>query len=101
VATFLVFAFSAVAHELILSVPFRKLTLHAFFGMIGQAPLTYITKWIDKRFENAFFGNVVFWCIFCVVGQPLGVLLFAHDNFQMRSAGMTCGAGGDQVCPAA
>ena len=84
VATFVVFLFSAIAHELILSVPFRKISWHAFLGMLGQAPLTYVTKMVDKRFDSAFAGNCIFWCVFCVVGQPLGVILFAYDNFKLR-----------------
>ena len=85
-ATFVVFFFSAIAHELILSVPFRKITLHAFLGMLAQAPLTYVTKLVDKRFESAFLGNCLFWVCFCAVGQPMGLILFAYDNFKLRGA---------------
>jgi diacylglycerol O-acyltransferase-1 len=89
--TFIAFFFSAALHEVILSVPFRCLSMHAFAGMIGQAPLSWFTKMIDKRFDNAFLGNVIFWMAFCVVGQPLGILLTSYDRWRME------GGGGDVV----
>ena len=81
--TFFAFFFSAALHEVILSVPFRTLSMHAFFGMLLQAPLSFITKEIDKRFDNAFIGNAIFWLSFCVVGQPLGILLIAYDRWKL------------------
>jgi len=81
--TFFAFFFSAALHEVILSVPFRHLSMHAFVGMLLQAPLSFITKEIDKRFDNAFVGNAIFWFAFCIVGQPLGILLIAYDRWRM------------------
>jgi len=78
-ATLVVFAFSAVFHEIVISVPFRHVTLFAFFGMLGQAPLVFITKYVDKRFDNAVVGNIIFWCTFCVIGQPMGVIMYYVD----------------------
>ncbi len=68
VATLVVFAFSAVFHELIISTPFRHFAMHAFFGMLAQAPMIAVTKYIDRLFDNAFVGNAIFWCVFCVLG---------------------------------
>ena len=48
-AVLLSFLFSAVFHELIISLPFRHISFHAFFGMLAQAPLIFITKQIDRR----------------------------------------------------
>jgi len=69
VATTVVFLFSALFHEVVISVPFRHITLHAFFGMLAQAPLITLTRMIDTRFDNAFLGNVTFWCLFCIIGK--------------------------------
>ena len=81
VATFTVFLFSAVLHEIIISVPFKKISGHAFFGMLFQAPLIYVTKVIDSTFGNAFIGNAFFWLVFCVIGQPVGIILMNYDLF--------------------
>ena len=80
-ATFTVFLFSAVLHEIIISVPFKYISGHAFFGMLLQAPLIYVTKIIDKIFGNAFIGNAFFWLVFCVIGQPVGIILMHYDLF--------------------
>lgn len=80
VATGISFLFSAVFHELIISLPFGKLSLHAFFGMMAQAPLISVTRYLDKKFNNAFIGNAIFWCLFCVLGQPMGIIMYYYDN---------------------
>ena len=74
-ATMVVFFLSAVLHEVIISVPFRHLSLHAFFGMLAQAPLVWVTKYLDRAFDNALVGNCIFWLVFCVIGQPIGIIL--------------------------
>eukprot|EP01041_Mallomonas_annulata_P004055 gene4055-8062_t len=66
-AVFIAFFFSAALHELVISTPFRRISFHAFLGMMAQAPLTYVTKHIDKIFDNALVGNVIFWILFCIV----------------------------------
>jgi diacylglycerol O-acyltransferase-1 len=71
VATTIVFTFSALLHEVVISVPFRHVSLHAFFGMLAQAPLIAASRALDRTFENAFLGNVVFWCLFCVIGKTV------------------------------
>lgn len=79
IAVFGVFLLSALFHEVIISVPFKQITYHAFLGMIAQAPLTYLTKKLDRVFDNAMIGNCLFWMLFCIVGQPMGVLLHYYD----------------------
>ncbi len=69
IATTVVFFFSAALHEVVISVPFRYITLHAFAGMMAQAPLVVVTRHIDMWFDNGFLGNVIFWCLFCVIGE--------------------------------
>ena len=83
-ATFIVFFFSAFFHELVISVPFKHITMHAFFGMMVQAPLTYVTRIVDARYNSAFFGNIIFWLVFCVVGQPIGILFIAYDHWRLN-----------------
>ena len=82
VGTLSVFFFSAVFHEYIISTPFRMYTMHVFIGMMAQAPLIFFTKLIDKTFDNSFVGNAIFWSAFCVVGQPMGIILVNYDLFK-------------------
>jgi diacylglycerol O-acyltransferase-1 len=77
-ATIIVFAFSAIFHEVVISTPFRHYAMYAFFGMLAQAPLTFLTKFIDQMFDNAFVGNAIFWCVFCVVGKSFSTLHMHH-----------------------
>jgi len=85
-ATTVVFLLSAILHEVIISVPFKVLSLHAFFGMLFQAPLIWVTKKIDRIFNNALAGNITFWLVFCVIGQPIGIILIylTHQQVQQR-----------------
>jgi hypothetical protein len=78
-ATFVVFLFSAVMHEVVISIPFHHISGHAFLGMLGQAPLIVIARYVDRKFDNAFVGNAMFWVTFCIVGQPMGVMMYYFD----------------------
>ena len=37
------------------------------------------TKWLDMKFKGSSIGNVVFWLSFCVLGQPVAILLYSID----------------------
>jgi diacylglycerol O-acyltransferase-1 len=80
-----VFFFSAAQHEIIIAVPFRHVTLHAFFGMLLQAPLVYLTKHFDKTFDIPFVGNAFFWIVFCIIGQPMGVIIYFYDMWKLSN----------------
>lgn len=90
-ATFVVFMFSALMHEVVISFPFQHVYMYAFLGMLAQAPMILITKYVDRTFGNSFLGNVVFWCSFCVVGQPMGVIMYYYDLCKL-SMGPNAGA---------
>mmetsp|Transcript_25534 Transcript_25534/g.62710 ORF Transcript_25534/g.62710 Transcript_25534/m.62710 type:complete len:766 (-) Transcript_25534:355-2652(-) len=79
VATFLVFLFSAVMHELLISIPFHSLRPWSFLGMMGQIPLVVVTKRLYRKFPGSSIGNILFWISFCVVGQPMAILLYTID----------------------
>ena len=82
-STFVVFAFSALMHELVISLPFQYISFHAFVGMMAQAPLIFIAKYLDRVFDNPFLGNALFWCSFCIIGQPMGVMLYYYEISKM------------------
>jgi diacylglycerol O-acyltransferase-1 len=75
-AMLFVFFVSAVAHEVVVSVPLRTLDLysmHSFAGMMAQVPLVLATKRMPP-----WLGNSVFWASI-MFGQPCGVLLYYRD----------------------
>lgn len=78
-ATFLVFFFSAVVHELLVSIPFHMLRPWLFWGMMGQFPLIFISKWFYRQFPGSSIGNIIFWLSFCVVGQPMAIMMYTID----------------------
>jgi hypothetical protein len=38
-----------------------------------------ITKYLYRKFPGSSLGNVVFWLTFCVVGQPMAILMYTID----------------------
>ena len=46
---------------------------------MAQLPLIPLTKWMNKYLKNEQAGNIVFWLVFCIFGQPLCILLYVHD----------------------
>ncbi|KAJ4355696.1 uncharacterized protein N0V89_003716 [Didymosphaeria variabile] len=77
-AQIVVFFISAVLHELLVGIPTHNVLGVAFMGMMFQIPLIVFTDMLKKvkgiRGEVA--GNMIFWVSFCLVGQPLGALLY-------------------------
>jgi len=84
-ASVLVFFVSAVFHELLVSVPCHVFRCWAFLGIMSQIPLSTITSslsYASKRYGlTNQLGNFLFWFSFCLCGQPLCILLYAHDYF--------------------
>jgi diacylglycerol O-acyltransferase-1 len=78
-ATLLVFFVSAVMHEVLISLPFHMIRPWAYLGMMGQIPLVWITKYLTKKLPGTSMGNVIFWLSFCVVGQPMAILMYTID----------------------
>lgn len=38
-----------------------------------------ITEKLKQRFESDRIGNAIFWMSFCILGQPLSIMLYYHD----------------------
>jgi diacylglycerol O-acyltransferase-1 len=92
-ATFIVFLLSAVMHEVLVSVPFHMIRPWSFLGMLGQIPLVGLTKQLERKYPGSSLGNVIFWISFCVVGQPMAILLYTIDyQFQKHHHGSISGA---------
>lgn len=80
----MVFLFSAVLHEVLISVPCHMLRIHSFLAMMGQIPLIFLTKILDRRYPGSSIGNVIFWISFCFVGQPMAILLYTIDYWEIH-----------------
>ena len=51
-----------------------------------QVPMIYITELIKRRSNNATWGNLVFWASFCILGQPLAVMMYWTMFSERRAA---------------
>ncbi|XP_022863632.1 diacylglycerol O-acyltransferase 1A-like [Olea europaea var. sylvestris] len=79
------FLVSAIFHELCIAVPCHMFKLWAFIGIMFQVPLVIVTNYLQNKFKNSMVGNMVFWCFFCIVGQPMCVLLYYHDMINRKT----------------
>ena len=77
--TFVVFLFSAVMHEVLVSIPFHMVRPWSFIGMMMQMPLVALTKYHQRKYPGSSLGNVLFWLTFSVIGQPMAILLYTVD----------------------
>ena len=73
------FFVSAIFHELLVGVPLHMLRGWAFWGIMTQVPLIWLTELLKKRFGSEEVGNAIFWVSFCFLGQPLAEILYFHD----------------------
>ncbi|KAI4486202.1 hypothetical protein M0802_012477 [Mischocyttarus mexicanus] len=76
-ASITVFFISAFFHEYLVSVPLRTFKIWAFLGMMGQIPLSSLSKLVEKHLGPRW-GNIVVWSSL-IIGQPLCILIYYHD----------------------
>ncbi|KAG0493875.1 hypothetical protein HPP92_004869 [Vanilla planifolia] len=79
VAILISFLISAIFHELCIAVPCQTFKFWAFLGIMFQVPLGILTRYLQEKFQNSMVGNMIFWFLFCILGQPMCVLLYYHD----------------------
>lgn len=79
VALLFAFLVSALFHELCIAVPCHIFKFWAFIGIMFQIPLVVLTNFLQNKFRNSMVGNMIFWCFFSILGQPMSVLLYYHD----------------------
>lgn len=77
IASLIVFMFSAFFHEYLVSVPLKMFKIWAFTGMMGQMPLSYISRAMEVRWGPRW-GNIVVWASI-ILGQPLCIMMYYHD----------------------
>jgi diacylglycerol O-acyltransferase-1 len=78
IAQIITFLFSGFLHELLVGVPTHNILGVAFWGMVGQLPLIFLTDPFRKlKGQNAkLIGNLIFWFSFCVFGQPIAAIAY-------------------------
>ncbi|KAH1021344.1 hypothetical protein HUJ04_010872 [Dendroctonus ponderosae] len=59
------------------SVPLKTYKIWAFMGMMGQLPLSHVSRFVCKRYGPRF-GNIVVWSSI-IIGQPLCIMMYYHD----------------------
>ncbi|URE33175.1 O-acyltransferase [Musa troglodytarum] len=79
VALMISFFLSAIFHEICVAVPCQIFKFWAFIGIMFQIPLIVLTKYLQNKFKNTTVGNMIFWLFFCILGQPICILLYYHD----------------------
>ncbi|KAM0018215.1 putative diacylglycerol O-acyltransferase [Helianthus debilis subsp. tardiflorus] len=83
-AILVAFFMSAVFHELCIAVPCHIFKFWAFIGIMFQVPLVLLTNYLQNKFQNSMVGNIIFWCFFSILGQPMCVLLYYHDVMNQK-----------------
>mmetsp|Transcript_5234 Transcript_5234/g.5211 ORF Transcript_5234/g.5211 Transcript_5234/m.5211 type:complete len:199 (+) Transcript_5234:691-1287(+) len=76
-AMFVTFFISAVGHEYLISGACRIVSYWAFLAMMMQIPLIIVMDIFKSFLLKTQIGNVVFWVSFCIIGQPLAVLIYS------------------------
>jgi diacylglycerol O-acyltransferase 1 len=77
---------SAIAHEYLISGACRILTYWAFIAMMFQIPMVAVMDIFRKQLEKSQIGNVVFWVSFCIIGQPVAVLIYSYQAYTSLKA---------------
>lgn len=78
-AVVIAFFVSAIFHELCIAVPCHIFKFWAFSGIMFQIPLVLLTNYLQDKFRNSMVGNMIFWCVFSILGQPMCLLLYYHE----------------------
>ena len=39
----------------------------------------YLTEYLKRKVKSDQVGNFIFWVTFCVIGQPISIILYYHD----------------------
>lgn len=67
------FVFSGAVHEYVVSMSLKSFNGWFLVAMIAQIPLHFVTDFVKRRFPSV--ANIFFWLSFCVIGQPMMMLL--------------------------
>ncbi|KAJ7300123.1 hypothetical protein O6H91_17G002300 [Diphasiastrum complanatum] len=74
-----VFTISGIFHEVVIGIPCHFFRCWAFLAIMLQVPLVLLTNWLQRKYQSSTMGNMIFWFFFCIVGQPMSILLYYHE----------------------
>lgn len=57
--------------------PLQTYKIWAFLGMMGQIPLSAVSRYVERRFGPRM-GNIIVWASI-ILGQPLCIMSYYHD----------------------
>jgi len=61
------------------------------FSNQSQIPLVMITTYFDKIRPGSSIGNFIFWLSFCILGQPMAIILYTIDYWKLGSDNASVG----------
>uniref|UniRef100_A0A1B0A4Q7 O-acyltransferase n=1 Tax=Glossina pallidipes TaxID=7398 RepID=A0A1B0A4Q7_GLOPL len=64
-------------YGVLVSIPLQTYKIWAFLGMMGQIPLSTLSKSIERSLGPRM-GNIVVWTSI-ILGQPLSIMMYYHD----------------------
>ncbi|ETB62174.1 hypothetical protein YYC_00799 [Plasmodium yoelii 17X] len=74
----IIFIISALLHEYLVTIPLKiKFSGYIFFFFAGQIPLMHLTN-SDYFKKHKNIGNIFFWIVFCIIGQPLILFIYYY-----------------------
>ncbi len=79
-----IFVISAIFHEYLIALPTGVTQGWALMAMLNQIPLIMLTSWYMKKYPRSRAGNYFFWIFFCILGQPMCVLLYYRAWYVKR-----------------
>lgn len=79
-ALLVVFTISALGHEYIASGACQILTYWSFIAIEAQIPMILTMDLFRKQLQQTQIGNVIFWVSFCIIGQPLAILIYSYQQ---------------------
>lgn len=82
------FAFSGLFHEYVLSGALGLWSYWGFVAMFSNFPLSIIQIYIRESKKYAWckdsqLWNVLFWVLFCFIGQPIGFILYFYNYYKL------------------
>lgn len=82
VSSMLCFIASGALHEYVVSLSLKSFNGWFLLGMMAQVPLHFLTNYVKRHFSSL--ANVFFWLIFCIIGQPM-MLLLIYKTFYLKN----------------
>jgi diacylglycerol O-acyltransferase 1 len=79
---FVTFFLSALFHEYVISGACGLMGCWAFLAMMMQIPMVILMDLFKPQLEKSQIGNVVFWISFCIIGQPIAVLIYSYQALE-------------------